>query len=128
LKRKKMKPTASELDILQILWQNGKMTVKEINEEINKVKETGYTTTLKLMQIMHEKGLLSREQNGRSHVYKASIKEDDTKSSLLKNFIQSTFNGSTASLVMQALGDHKTTREELEMIRELLNDIEKGKK
>lgn len=123
-----MKPTASELDILQILWQNGKMTVKEINEEINKVKETGYTTTLKLMQIMHEKGLLSREQNGRSHVYKASIKEDDTKSSLLKNFIQSTFNGSTANLVMQALGDHKTTREELEMIRELLNDIEKGKK
>lgn len=123
-----MKPTASELDILQILWQNGKMTVKEINEEINKVKETGYTTTLKLMQIMHEKGLLSREQNGRSHVYKASIKEDDTKSSLLKNFIQSTFNGSTASLVMQALGDHKTTREELEMIRELLNDIENGKK
>ena len=123
-----MKPTASELDILQILWQNGKMTVKEINEEINKVKETGYTTTLKLMQIMHEKGLLSREQNGRSHVYKASIKEDDTKSSLLKNFIQSTFNGSTANLVMQALGDHKTTREELEMIRELLNDIENGKK
>ncbi|OGE84855.1 MAG: transcriptional regulator [Candidatus Delongbacteria bacterium GWF2_40_14] len=123
-----MKPTASELDILQILWQNGNMTVKEINEEINKVKETGYTTTLKLMQIMHEKGLLSREQNGRSHVYKASIKEDDTKSSLLKNFIQSTFNGSTANLVMQALGDHKTTREELEMIRELLNDIEKGKK
>ena len=123
-----MKPTASELDILQILWQNGNMTVKEINEEINKVKETGYTTTLKLMQIMHEKGLLSREQNGRSHVYKASIKEDDTKSSLLKYFIQSTFNGSTASLVMQALGDHKTTREELEMIRELLNDIEKGKK
>jgi BlaI family penicillinase repressor len=123
-----MKPTASELDILQILWQNGKMTVKEINEEINKVKETGYTTTLKLMQIMHEKGLLSREQNGRSHVYKASIKEDDTKSSLLKNFIQSTFNGSTASLVMQALGDHKTTREELEMIRELLNNIENGKK
>ena len=123
-----MKPTASELDILQILWQNGKMTVKEINEEINKVKETGYTTTLKLMQIMHEKGLLSREQNGRSHVYKASIKEDDTKSSLLKNFIQSTFNGSTANLVMHALGDHKTTREELEMIRELLDDIEKGKK
>ncbi|HAQ62233.1 TPA: transcriptional regulator [Candidatus Delongbacteria bacterium] len=123
-----MKPTASELDILQILWQNGNMTVKDINEEINKVKETGYTTTLKLMQIMHEKGLLSREQNGRSHVYKASIKEDDTKSSLLKYFIQSTFNGSTASLVMQALGDHKTTREELEMIRELLNDIEKGKK
>jgi len=123
-----MKPTASELDILQILWQKGKMTVKEINEEINKVKETGYTTTLKLMQIMHEKGLLSREQNGRSHVYKASIKEDDTKSSLLKNFIQSTFNGSTANLVMQALGDHKTTREELEMIRELLNNIEKGKK
>ncbi len=123
-----MKPTASELDILQILWQNGNMTVKDINEEINKVKETGYTTTLKLMQIMHEKGLLSREQNGRSHVYKASIKEDDTKSSLLKNFIQSTFNGSTANLVMRALGDHKTTREELEMIRELLNDIEKGKK
>jgi len=123
-----MKPTASELDILQILWQNGEMTVKEINEEINKVKETGYTTTLKLMQIMFEKGLLTREQSGRSHVYKAKVKESDTKSSLLNNFIESTFNGSTASLVMQALGDHKTTRKELEMIRELLNEIEKGKK
>jgi len=123
-----MKPTASELDILQILWQNGEMSVKEINEEINKVKETGYTTTLKLMQIMLEKGLLSREQNGRSHLYKASIKEEDTKSSLLKSFIESTYNGSTASLVIQALGNHKTTKKELEMIRELLDDIEKGKK
>ena len=124
-----MKPTAGELDILQILWQNnGEMTVKEINEEINKVKETGYTTTLKLMQIMYEKGLLTREQNGRSHLYRASIKEDDTKSSLLKNFIDSTFNGSAASLVMQALGNHKTTKEELEMIREYLDNIEKGKK
>lgn len=123
-----MKPTASELDILQILWQNGNMTVKEINEEINKVKDTGYTTTLKLMQIMHEKGLLTREQNGRSHVYKASIKEEDTKSSLLNNFIETTFKGSAASLVMQALGNHKTTKEELNMIREYLDEIEKRKK
>lgn len=119
-----MKPTAGELEILQILWKNGEMTVKEVNEAISQIKETGYTTTLKLMQIMHEKGLLSREQSGRSHTYKALIVEDDTKSFLLDNFIELTYNGSAMKLVMQALGNHKASKEELEKIRELLDEIE----
>ncbi len=120
-----MKPTPSELEILQLLWNNGEMTVKEINDRINSLKETGYTTTLKIMQIMFEKGFLSREQKGRGHVYKAVLKEEDTKNGLLERFIESTYNGSAASLVMQALGNHSASKEELEMIRELLDELEK---
>lgn len=121
-----MKPTPSELEILQLLWKNGEMTVKEVNDEINTFRgETGYTTTLKIMQIMFEKGFLSREQKGRGHVYKAVLKEEDTKNGLLERFIESTYNGSAASLVMQALGSHKASKEELDMIRELLDELEK---
>lgn len=121
-----MKPTPSELEILQLLWNKGAMTVKEVNDETNAVKgETGYTTTLKIMQIMFEKGFLSREQKGRGHVYKAVLKEEDTKNGLLERFIESTYNGSAANLVMQALGNHSASKEELDMIRELLDELEK---
>ena len=120
-----MKPSAGELQILQILWKNGEMTVKEVNEVINKVKESGYTTTLKTMQIMFEKKFLSRQPLGRSHVYKVEITEKDTKNDLLDKFIASTYNGSTMKLVMQALGNSKASKEELDQIRELLDDLDK---
>ncbi|MCK4978758.1 MAG: BlaI/MecI/CopY family transcriptional regulator [Candidatus Delongbacteria bacterium] len=120
-----MKPSAGELEILQILWKNGEMTVKEVNEEINKIKESGYTTTLKTMQIMLDKGFVSRQPFGRSHVYKVEITESDTKNALLDKFIASTYNGSTMKLVMQALGNNKASKEELDKIRELLDEMDK---
>lgn len=118
------KPTESELEILQLLWQSGPATVKQINEELNKVKETGYTTTLKIMQIMHEKELLTREQAGRQHVYSAAVSAVQTRGSLLNRFIDSTFQGNAMGLVMQALGNHQASSEELDELKELIKQLE----
>ncbi|MDX5348967.1 MAG: BlaI/MecI/CopY family transcriptional regulator [Hymenobacteraceae bacterium] len=123
-----LKPTDAELEILQILWQHGPATVRFINDELNKTKETGYTTTLKIMQIMYEKGMLDREEAGRSHIYRALLSEENTQKQLLNKFLDTTFRGSAMKLVMQALGNHKTTADELNEIRNLLNKLEGGKK
>lgn len=120
-----MKPTDSELEILQVLWEQGPCTVRQVNERLAENKDVGYTTTLKLMQIMYEKGILSRLEEARSHVYKANVAEEDVQTTLLERFVDTAFRGSTSRLVMQALGNHKTTPEELNQIRELLNQIEK---
>jgi BlaI family penicillinase repressor len=122
------KPTETELEILQLLWQNGPSTVKFINQEQNKLKTTGYTTTLKIMQIMLEKKLLSREDSARQHVYKAAISEERTQKQLLGQFLESAFRGSATNLVMQALGNHKTSPEELKQIRELLDKLQQPEK
>ena len=119
------KPTDSELEILQILWQKKQATVREVNEEINKVKETGYTTTLKLMQIMFEKGLLVRDSSSKQHSYQAAISEEATKNSLLNRFIETTFQGNAMSLVMQALGNHHASTDELAQLKEFLNQLDK---
>lgn len=119
-----LKPTDTELEILQILWQNGPSTVRLVNEEQNKVKETGYTTTLKLLQIMFEKSLVTRDEESRSHLYQAAVTEEETQQSLLNRFLDTTFRGSAMKLVMQALGNRKTTTEELDQIRDLLNKLE----
>lgn len=119
-----LKPTDTELEILQILWQNGPSTVRFVNEEQNKVKETGYTTTLKLMQIMFEKNLVTRDEESRSHLYHAAVTEEETQQRLLNRFLDTTFRGSAMKLVMQALGNRKTTSEELDQIRHLLKKIE----
>jgi BlaI family transcriptional regulator, penicillinase repressor len=119
-----MKPTDSELEILQVLWQRGPCTVRQVNEKLSENKDTGYTTTLKLMQIMHEKGLLTRVEDARSHVYKANVSETDTQRNLLNRFVETAFRGSASQLVMQALGNHQASAEELQQIRELLNQIE----
>jgi BlaI family transcriptional regulator, penicillinase repressor len=121
-----LKPTETELEILQILWQNGPSTVRFVNEAQNTTKETGYTTTLKLLQIMHEKNLVSRDEESRSHVYQAAVTEEETQQHLLGRFLDTTFRGSAMKLVMQALGNHTTTPEELDQIRTLLNQLEKG--
>ena len=122
------KPTESELEILQILWQNGPNSVRFVNDELNKKREVGYTGTLKLMQLMAEKNIVSRNTDSRTHIYAANISESDTQKALLKKFVDATFRGSAMNLVLQALGNHDTSSEELEEIKALIEQIEKGKK
>jgi BlaI family penicillinase repressor len=119
-----LKPTETELEILQILWQNGPSTVRFVNEAQNQVKETGYTTTLKLLQIMHEKNLVSRDEESRSHLYQAAVSEEDTQKHLLDRFLDTAFRGSAMKLVMQALGNRSTTPDELNQIKNLLKRLE----
>lgn len=121
-------PTDSELEILQVLWQNGPGTVRLVNEELNKVKEVGYTTTLKIMQIMLEKGILLRNEESRTHVYTPALSEDAAQKKLLDRFMDATFRGSAMKLVAQALGSGKTSQTELDEIKKLIEQIEGGKK
>src|SRR5213592_3031676 len=116
---KYIKPTESELEILQILWTKGLATVREVHEELAKTKDAGYTTTLKLMQIMHEKGLVKRDDSMRTHVYQAAVNKENTQKHLLGKMIDSLFGGSSTQLVIQALGENKATQEELEKIQAL---------
>ncbi len=123
------KPTESELEILQVLWQKEKCTVREVNEELSKKKqaEIGYTTTLKTMQIMHEKGLISRDDAAKTHIFMAVVTENDTQKQLLDRFMDSVFRGSASELILQALGNQKTTTEELAEIKKLIDEIENKK-
>ena len=119
-------PTKSELEILQVLWQHGPSTVRFVNEQLNEQKrEVQYTSTLKLMQIMAEKELLTRDETQMKHVYAAAVEETKTKAFLLDRFVGNIFNGSPSSLLMQLLGNKKTSKKELEAIRELLNKMDK---
>ena len=118
-----LKPTESELEILQILWTKGLATVREVHEVLSKTKDAGYTTTLKLMQIMNEKGLVKRDDSMRTHIYQASVNKEKTQKHLLGKMIDSLFGGNTTQLVMQALGEHKASPAELQKIQELLNDL-----
>lgn len=121
----KPKPTDSELEILNILWENGSATVREINELLSISKPTGYTTTLKLMQIMFEKGLLTREEQGRSHIYFPAVKKEETQKVFLDKILNSVFNGSVSQMAMQLLGGHKTSKEEMEKIKRLIDNLDK---
>lgn len=123
---KQIKPTESELEILQILWDRGPSSVREVNDELNKRRDVGYTTTLKLMQIMAEKGLAERDTSQRTHIYSAASRQSDTQRQLLDGFLQSTFKGSAKKLVLQALGNHETTKDELQEIKKLIEKLEKG--
>ena len=124
---KTIKPTESELEILQILWTKGVATVREVHEELAQVKDVGYTTTLKLMQIMNEKGIVRRDDSMRTHVYQAAVNKEKTQKHLLAKMIDSLFGGSPTQLVIQALGDgnHKASPEELEKIQSLLDSLKK---
>lgn len=124
---KLIKPTESELEILQILWSRGLATVREVHEELAKTKEAGYTTTLKLMQIMNEKGIVKRDDSMRTHVYQAAVNKEKTQKHILGKMIDSLFGGSPTQLVIQALGDdnHKASREELDKIQALLDSLKK---
>ena len=120
---KQLKPTEGELEILQVLWQKQSATVREVHDEILKAKEAGYTTTLKLMQIMFEKGLVTRDSSNKTHIYQPAVSKDKTQTLLLNKMIDSLFAGSPAQLVMQALGNHKASKEELEEISNFLKSI-----
>jgi len=124
---KYVKPTESELEILNILWQRDLATVREVHEELAKVKDVGYTTTLKLMQIMHDKGLVKRDESMRTHVYQANVNREKTQKHLLDKMIDSLFGGSSTQLVLQALGggDQKVSAEELEKIQTLIDNLKK---
>jgi len=121
------KPTQSELKILQILWDQGPSSVREVHEKISEDKDSGYTTTLKLMQIMAEKGHADRDTSSRTHIYAASVPENEAKRDILSSFIHSTFKGSAKSLVLQALGNNETSQEDLNEIKNLISRIENTK-
>jgi len=122
---KTIKPTESELEILQILWKKGTASVREVHEELLATKEAGYTTTLKLMQIMHEKGLVKRDDSIKTHIYQAAVSKEKTQKHLLNKMVDSLFGGSAGELVMQALGNHKASAEELEEIQKILDNLKK---
>jgi len=113
------KPTDAELAILRVLWGRGPSTVRQVAETMD--REAGYTTILKLLQIMTEKGLVVRDESARTHVYKAAFSEDQTQRQLVNDLVERAFDGSSAKLVLQALASKKATPEELAEIRKLLN-------
>ena len=123
-----IKVTEGELEILQVLWNNHSATVRDVHEELAKLKGSGYTTTLKLMQIMHEKGLVERNTSAKTHVYKALVSRKEAQKSALDKILNTVFTGSTADLVIQALGTHRASDDELDAIRKYLNQFEKPKK
>ena len=120
---KYIKPTESELEILTVLWERGLASVREVHEELAKNKDVGYTTTLKLMQIMNEKGLVKRDASVKTHIYQAAVSKEKTQKHLLGKMIDGLFGGSSTQLVIQALGNHNASREELDEIQKLLNDL-----
>jgi BlaI family penicillinase repressor len=122
---KYIKPTESELEILQVLWEKGTASVREVHEVLAKSKDVGYTTTLKLMQIMFEKGLVKRDATFKTHIYEPQVSRDKTQKHLLNKMIDTLFGGSSTQLVLQALGNHKASDEELEAIQQLLNNLKK---
>jgi len=122
------RPTDAELEILNVLWQRGPSTVREVYEVLLETKEIGYTTILKLMQIMSEKGLVSRDESDRRHVYEAERAQDETQRQLLADLLDRAFQGSATKLVMQALSSKRASKEELAEIRQMLDELERGKK
>ena len=125
MKRKQpSKPTDAELAVLRVLWQRGPSTVREVWQELNPQQGTGYTTVLKIMQIMFDKGLLARDETARSHVYRATQSQQRTQHEVVGHLLKRVFSSSAPQLVMQALAAKKATRAELAEIRKLLDEIE----
>jgi len=120
------KPTDAELEILHLLWQLGPSTVRTVNDRLNQHRDVGYTTSLKMMQIMHGKGIVTREEDGRTHLYTAAIAESDTQSVLLQQFVDNAFRGSASKLVLQALGNHEASAAELDEIKALIAQLEQN--
>jgi BlaI family transcriptional regulator, penicillinase repressor len=122
---KQLEPTKSELEILQVLWEIGPSTVREVHNVLLKQKDVNYTTTLKLMQIMADKGILARDESQMKHVYHLAEDEQKTKDRLLEKFVDSMYKGSASKLVMRLLGNKKTSKEDLKAIKAMLNKLEK---
>ena len=124
-KRKPNRPTNAELEILRVVWSGGPITVREVFTELGRTRDTGYTTVLKLMQIMTDKGLLRRDETVRPQVYQAARPKRHTQRQLLGDLLERAFSGSPGSLVLQALSTKKTTPEERRQIRKLLEKLER---
>ncbi len=114
------RPTESELEILAVLWQHDYASVRKVHEALSQTKDVGYTTTLKLMQIMFEKGLVIRNSEAKTHLYKAAIEKEKTQIQIVNKLIKNVFAGSSAEMVLQALGGNKTTAAELKKIEALI--------
>lgn len=121
---KNLEPTKAELEILQVLWSFGASTVRFVNEKLNENREVNYTSTLKLMQIMVDKGILKRDESQMKHIYHVAEKEQKTKDFLLEKFIDTMYNGSAGKLMMQLMGNKKTSKEDLDAIKDLLNKLD----
>ena len=121
MSRPNSRPTDTELAILQVLWTRGPSTVRQVHDTLAGSRETGYTTTLKLMQIMAEKGLVTRDESSRTHVYHAAMSRDQTQRQLISDLVDRAFGGSAAALVMQALSSHPTSEAELAEIQRLVS-------
>ena len=117
-----LRPTDAELAILRVLWEHGPRTVRQVHETLVDTRETGYTTTLKLMQIMADKGLVTRDESSRTHVYAAAVNEEQTQGRLVRDLVDRAFGGSAKALVLRALSAEGTTAEELREIRKLIAD------
>ncbi|UYQ94884.1 BlaI/MecI/CopY family transcriptional regulator [Chitinophaga horti] len=117
-------PSRGELEILKVLWKHGPSTVRTVNDMLNAERNVIYTSTLKTMQIMTEKGMLARDESSMKHVYRALLDEQPTKGLLLDKFLESTFNGSATTLLQQLLGNGKTSRDELQELKSLLDKLE----
>ncbi|MBL4675781.1 MAG: BlaI/MecI/CopY family transcriptional regulator [Mucilaginibacter sp.] len=122
-----LKPTESELEILQIIWRRGQCSVRDVHDELAKSKDAGYTTTLKLMQIMHDKGLVERDTTAKTHLYKALITREQAQQGALDKILSTVFKGSTADLVIQALGQHRASKDEIDAIKNFLDGFGEGK-
>lgn len=121
-------PTKTELDVLQVLWKHGPSTVRFVHDKLNEQKEiVQYTSTLKLMQVMKEKGMVDRDETNMKHIYSAAVAEDKVKGNLLGRFVDSMYNGSASSLMLALLDNDKTSAEELQKIKEMLNKINPAK-
>lgn len=117
-------PTKSELEILQVLWDKGPSTVREVNNELIKHRDVNYTTTLKQMQIMADKRLLNRDQGQMKHVYSVAVEEQKLKAHLLAKFVDSMYKGSASKLVMQLIGNKNTSRRDLQEIKDMIKKLE----
>ena len=120
--RARPRPTDAELEILRVLWDLGPATVRQVHEALADTRETGYTTTLKLMQIMADKGLVTRDESSRTHIYAATVPQEHTQRQLVKDLVDRAFGGSAKALVLRALSDEGTTAEELREIRRLIDN------
>ena len=120
------RPTEAELAILGVLWARGPATVRQVNDALYESRETGYTTTLKLMQIMAEKGLVTRDERDRTHVYAAKLSQDRTQRQLVTDLVDRAFGGSALALVMQALSAHPASDDELQEIQRLIDEHKRG--
>src|SRR5882762_11695425 len=124
-KNNNLEPTKAQLEILQVLWKHGPSNVRLVNNQLNKQKQAvTYTSTLKLMQIMYEKGMLHRDEKNMTHIYSAVLEEQKTKKVVLDKFVDSLYDGSVKNLMLELLGNEKTSKKEWEEIKELLNKLD----